>query len=183
MNTNNIFERIREQLSEMAGSTQEHQRLLELLKQMEDKQVNLLVTGPTGSGKSITINSLFNMRVAEVGAGVDPQTKDIDCYKLENLVIWDTPGFGDSESADREYARQIISKLEETDKRREFAHRRGPGCSGCFFQGYGHSLSTDRGNHPSSFGLGCRAAHFGCSQSGRCSDEGKPLGLREEPAG
>ena len=28
MNTNNIFERIREQLSEMAGSTQEHQRLL-----------------------------------------------------------------------------------------------------------------------------------------------------------
>ena len=62
MNTNNIFERIREQLSEMAGSTQEHQRLLELLKQMEDKQVNLLVTGPTGSGKNSTINSLFNMR-------------------------------------------------------------------------------------------------------------------------
>lgn len=37
MNTNNIFERIREQFSEMAGSTQEYQRLLELLKQMEGK--------------------------------------------------------------------------------------------------------------------------------------------------
>ena len=37
MNTNNIFERIREQLSEITGSTQEHQRLLELLKQMEGK--------------------------------------------------------------------------------------------------------------------------------------------------
>lgn len=37
MNTNNIFERIREQFPEMAGSTQEHQRLLELLKQMEGK--------------------------------------------------------------------------------------------------------------------------------------------------
>ncbi|MFR8996131.1 MAG: hypothetical protein ACLVJR_07030 [Negativibacillus sp.] len=37
MNTNNIFERIREQFSEMAGSMQEYQRLLELLKQMEGK--------------------------------------------------------------------------------------------------------------------------------------------------
>lgn len=62
-----IFERICEQLSEMTGSTQEHQRLPELLKQIEDKQVNLPVTGSTGSGKSSTINSLFNMRVAEVG--------------------------------------------------------------------------------------------------------------------
>lgn len=47
MNTNNIFERIREQFSEMAGSTQEHQRLLELLKQMEGKfGINRLTDWP-----------------------------------------------------------------------------------------------------------------------------------------
>ena len=54
--------------------------------------------------------------VAKVGVGVDPQTKDIDRYELENLIIWDTPGFGDSEAADKEYSRQIASKLEETDE-------------------------------------------------------------------
>lgn len=47
MNTNNIFERIREQFSEMAGSTQEYQRLLELLKQMEGKfGINRLTDWP-----------------------------------------------------------------------------------------------------------------------------------------
>lgn len=116
MGTKNIFERIRENISEMTGSAQEHQRLIELVNQMENKQVNLLIAGPTGSGKSSTINSLFNMSVAKVGVGVDPQTKDIDRYELENLIIWDTPGFGDSEAADKEYSRQIASKLEETDE-------------------------------------------------------------------
>lgn len=116
MNTKNIFELIRENISEMTGSAQEYQRLIELVNQMENKQVNLLIAGPTGSGKSSTINSLFDMSVAKVGVGVDPQTKDIDCYELENLIIWDTPGFGDSEVADKEYSRQIASKLEETDE-------------------------------------------------------------------
>ena len=43
MGTKNIFERIRENISEMTGSAQEDQRLIELVNQMENKQVNLLI--------------------------------------------------------------------------------------------------------------------------------------------
>ena len=39
-----------------------------------EENVNLLLVGATGSGKSSTINAMFNMQVAKVGVGVDPET-------------------------------------------------------------------------------------------------------------
>ena len=53
--------------------------------------------------------------MAKVGIGVDPETKDIECYQLENLTIWDTPGIGDVKEKDEEYAKQIVKKLSEVD--------------------------------------------------------------------
>lgn len=53
-----------------------------------------MITGATGSGKSSTINALFNTEVAKVGVGVDPETMDITKYDLDNLVLWDSPGLG-----------------------------------------------------------------------------------------
>lgn len=69
-----------------------------------------MLVGATGSGKSSTINSLFNTSVAKVGVGVDPETKDIECYQMENLTIWDSPGLGDSIEKDGQYAREIVKK-------------------------------------------------------------------------
>lgn len=74
-----------------------------------------MLVGATGSGKSSTINSIFNTKVAKVGIGVDPETKDIECYQLENLTIWDTLGIGDSAEKDKEYVRQIVTKLSQVD--------------------------------------------------------------------
>lgn len=112
----NIFNRIRQNLDVDKFSDNEHKRILEMLDQMENKQVNLLIVGATGSGKSSTINSLFNMEVAKVGVGVDPETKDMTQYQLENLIVWDTPGFGDNDAADAEYSRQIVTKIEESNE-------------------------------------------------------------------
>ncbi len=53
-----------------------------------------MITGATGSGKSSTINALFDLEVAKVGTGVDPETMDIQKFDLDNLVLWDSPGLG-----------------------------------------------------------------------------------------
>lgn len=66
--------------------------------------------------KSSTINALFDADVAKVGTRVDPETMDVKYYKLKNLILWDTPGFGDGVEADARHAKNIIRKLNEVDK-------------------------------------------------------------------
>ena len=60
----------------------------------------MLITGATGCGKSSTINALLGIDVARVGYGVDPETMTIGKCDLENLILWDSPGLGDSPEAD-----------------------------------------------------------------------------------
>ena len=60
------------------------------VESLMEENVNLLLVGATGSGKSSTINAMFNMQVAKVGVGVDPETACIEKYELGGLTIWDT---------------------------------------------------------------------------------------------
>lgn len=114
-----IYELLEEDI--MAADLPEHEktkRLSRLIK-VRDKKVNLILVGATGSGKSSTVNALFNMDVAKVGVGVDPETDYITCYELENLTIWDTPGLGDGVKNDETYNRMLIDKLSELDENGE----------------------------------------------------------------
>lgn len=73
---------------------------------------DVMVTGATGSGKSTTLNTVFQKKVAEVGSGVDPQTMGLNSYKLNNAFrLWDTPGLGDGKSNDKNHAKLIIDLL------------------------------------------------------------------------
>ena len=94
-------------------------KLLNNIMKLKNEKVNLMITGATGSGKSSTINAMFDMEVAKVGVGVDPETMDIEKYELDNLIIWDTPGLGDGKEKDIAHAKAIIKKLNELDEKGE----------------------------------------------------------------
>ena len=67
---------------EDAIATDEENERLSRLIQIREKKENIMLVGATGSGKSATINALFNMEVAKVGVGVDPETAGIEvCVK------------------------------------------------------------------------------------------------------
>lgn len=93
----------------------ERNKLMKNYLRLKEQKINLMITGATGCGKSSTINAMFNMEVAKVGVGVDPETMDIAKYELDNLILWDSPGLGDGKEADRRHAKNIIDKLHERD--------------------------------------------------------------------
>nr|WP_325238120.1 CFI-box-CTERM domain-containing protein [uncultured Oscillibacter sp.] len=94
----------------------EKNKLMKNYLRLKEQKINLMITGATGCGKSSTINALFNMEVAKVGVGVDPETMDIQKYELDNLILWDSPGLGDGKEADNRHAKNIIKKLNERDE-------------------------------------------------------------------
>ena len=90
--------------------------LFDNILRLKEQKVNLMITGATGCGKSSTINALFDMEVAKVGIGVDPETMSIEKYELDNLILWDSPGLGDGKEKDVAHAKAIIKKLNELDE-------------------------------------------------------------------
>lgn len=77
--------------------------------------LDVMVTGVTGAGKSTTLNSLFEKEVAKVGDGVDPETMELDSYRLNELIrFWDTPGLGDGVYADTIHSRKLVDLLYKT---------------------------------------------------------------------
>lgn len=108
-----IFDAMQEDIENANIPDSEKAKLMKNLLHLKEQKINLMITGATGCGKSSTINALFDMEVAKVGVGVDPETMEITKYELDNLILWDSPGLGDGKEADNRHAKNIIKKLNE----------------------------------------------------------------------
>ncbi|RMW99173.1 GTP-binding protein [Allofranklinella schreckenbergeri] len=118
MNSNSkIFEELKKRAQ---GNELSLRALREAYEKIKNTKINLLLVGGSGVGKSSTINAIFDMEKAKVGKGTVPETSEINRYELDNMVIWDTPGLGDSNQKDGSHKRKIINKLRERDENGNF---------------------------------------------------------------
>ena len=116
MEKNDIFKNLEDDVNQSPLSDEVKSKMYQNIRKLKQEKINLMITGATGSGKSSTINALFDLEVAKVGTGVDPETMDIQKFDLDNLVLWDSPGLGDGKEKDIEHSKGIIKKLNEREK-------------------------------------------------------------------
>lgn len=114
-NNESVFEVLARDINDANISEQDKQKMLSNLARMRSDRINLMITGATGSGKSSTINAMFNSNMATVGEGADPETMTISNYEYGNLILWDSPGLGDGKENDIRHSKNIIDKLNEYD--------------------------------------------------------------------
>lgn len=100
-----------DKIKKMPEDHPEREALLRTLEALQNQEINILLAGATGVGKSSTINAIFDAERAKVGYHADPETKLIQKYELGNITLWDTPGLGDSPENDKLYAVQIANAL------------------------------------------------------------------------
>lgn len=122
MKANSIIGKLLNKLFSLVNLTDEQKKIVyEKISKLADEEINILVVGGTGVGKSSTINALFQVdnsrsqvNAAKVGIGPNPETQVLSKYRLaQNLIIWDSPGLGESTAADISHIRAINAKLRE----------------------------------------------------------------------
>ncbi len=76
------------------------------------KQLNIIVAGKTGVGKSTLINSVFRENLAETGIG-KPVTTHMTRYSKKNfpLSIYDTRGFELGKDAQKDVKKEILDTI------------------------------------------------------------------------
>ena len=114
---------LEEEILKSDAPAEEKQTMLARLRKLCNTETNIMLVGATGCGKSSTINALFScnkpeeyVEVAKVGSRADPETKDIERYRIGNLVLWDTPGLGDGTEIDGHHRDVITELLQEVDE-------------------------------------------------------------------
>lgn len=141
-NMDDLCDILEDEILKSKTSEEEKKELLKQLRNFCNTETNIMLVGATGCGKSSTINALFAVteqdkevtkdaeeeldennpvpkkkyvEVAKVGSKADPETKDIEKYRIGNLVLWDTPGLGDGTEIDEHHKQVITELLREKD--------------------------------------------------------------------
>ena len=111
-------------VDEAMHSFMEVQKALE--KHYDDKKLQILVCGKTGTGKSSLLNTLFGRELFEIGGpgevtdfNFDYVTDEVisECINLQNVFveIFDSPGLQDGTNNDEEYLDDMQKKCKNVN--------------------------------------------------------------------
>ena len=77
----------------------------------KSNQVNILITGKTGTGKSSLVNAILGKNIAVVGKSLDPETMDVTSFTTTiegiEVQVWDSPGLQDGLNNEVAYLEDI----------------------------------------------------------------------------
>ena len=92
------------------------EKFLELSAKNCQNELNILVTGKIGVGKSRLVNCMVGNQVAKEGREQKGCTSDIAPYSVEidgiNIRVWDSPGLQDDTCDETLYVTKLVEKLE-----------------------------------------------------------------------
>ncbi|MBR0150883.1 MAG: 50S ribosome-binding GTPase [Synergistaceae bacterium] len=82
------------------------------LHRMGARPLDVMLIGGTGTGKSTTLNAIFQTDTAKVGHSFAPETMNVSDHMLNDIFrLWDTPGLGDGFDNDKSHVRKITELL------------------------------------------------------------------------
>ena len=101
-------------------SPEEEDEFRTLLRKGSKEEVNIVLCGKTGAGKSTLINALVGVKKAAVGKTVRPETSDITKYTAQTddnftINVWDTPGLRDGSGREEDYLRDLRTTVYTLD--------------------------------------------------------------------
>ncbi|XP_034958413.1 interferon-inducible GTPase 5-like [Zootoca vivipara] len=108
----NIYERFMEVFSD-CGMKEAASEIKDEMEEMENTELNIAITGETGSGKSSLINALRGLKAEDDGAapvGVTETTLNPKVYTHSNypkVKFWDLPGIGSPDFSPESYLKMV----------------------------------------------------------------------------
>ena len=83
------------------------------------REIRILVTGKTGTGKSALINGILRENMTVEGSSLDPETTEVEQFtRIVNdipLVVFDSPGLQDGTENEKEYLLDMERRCKKVD--------------------------------------------------------------------